>query len=208
MALMPGSPALNAGDPTQLGNPDQRGVVRTGGVNIGAYQASASAFILSAPDTVDPGVPFDMMLTAVDAFGQMAVGYTGTVTFSSSDGDPAVVLPSDYTFTVADAGTVVFPGGATLITEGDQTITATDTSDGTITGTATVTVISGNAPRLVWTLASGPATPGTVPAQPSNRQSARETSEGQPARSEATSVPVPLATAQHAVDAVFEGGIP
>jgi predicted outer membrane repeat protein len=205
MALMPGSPALNAGDPTQLGSPDQRGVVRTGGINIGAYQASASAFILTAPDTVDPGVPFDMTLTAVDAFGQMAVGYTGSVTFSSSDGDPAVVLPPDYTFTLADAGTVVFPGGVTLITEGDQTITATDTSDGTITATATVTVTSGNAPRLVWTVANGPATPGTVPAQPSNRQAAHETSEGQAARSEAASVPVPLAMARHATDAVFEG---
>jgi hypothetical protein len=38
---------------------------------------------------------------------------------------------------------VVFPGGATLITEGDQTITATDTVDGTNTGTATVTVTNG-----------------------------------------------------------------
>jgi hypothetical protein len=43
MALLAGSPALNAGDPSQLGTTDQRGVVRSGGVNIGAYQASASA---------------------------------------------------------------------------------------------------------------------------------------------------------------------
>jgi hypothetical protein len=161
--------------------------------------------LLTAPATVPAGVPFDLTVMAVDPFGQAAVGYTGTVTFSSSDGDPAVVLPSDYTFTVADAGMVGFPGGVTLITEGDQTITATDTSDGTITGTATVTVTSGNAPRLAWTVARGPATPGTVPAQPSNRQSARETSEGQPARSEAASVPVPLAMARHAQDAVFAG---
>jgi hypothetical protein len=201
MALLPGSPALNAGDPAQLGVADQRGVVRSGGINIGAYQASARAFAIAAPDTVTSGLPFDVTVTAVDPFGQVAVGYTGTVTFSSSDGDPAVVLPSDYTFTVADAGMVGFPGRVTLITEGDQTITATDTSDGTITGTATVTVISGNAPRLVWTVASEPATPGTVP---SNGQAAHESSEGQPARSEATSVPVPLATARHAQDAVFE----
>jgi hypothetical protein len=43
MAVLAGSPALNAGDPSQLGVADQRGVVRDGGVNIGAYQASASA---------------------------------------------------------------------------------------------------------------------------------------------------------------------
>jgi hypothetical protein len=205
MALLPGSPALNAGDPAQLGVPDQRGVVRTGGVNIGAYQASATAFLLTAPDSAHAGLPFDVTVTAVDPFGQVALGYTGTVTFSSSDGDPAVVLPSDYTFTADDAGMVVFPGGVTLVTEGDQTITATDTSDGAITGTATVTVISGNAPRLVWTVASGPATPGTVPAQPSNRQAAHETSEGQPGRSEASSAPVPLAMARHAQDVVFDG---
>jgi hypothetical protein len=86
-------------------------------------------------------VPFDLTVTAVDLFGQTAVGYTGTVTFTSSDGDPGVVLPADYTFTSADAGTVTFPGGVTLITEGDQTITATDTASG-ISGTATVTVTS------------------------------------------------------------------
>jgi hypothetical protein len=101
MAQLPGSPALNTGDPDQLGVPDQRGVVRTGGVNIGAYQASASAFVLSAPDTVQSGVPFDVTVTAVDSFGQVAVGYTGTVTFSSSDADPGVVLPADYTFNLA-----------------------------------------------------------------------------------------------------------
>jgi hypothetical protein len=55
MALLPGSPALNAGDPAELGTPDQRGVVRGGGVNVGAYQATASAFVVTALDTVPPG---------------------------------------------------------------------------------------------------------------------------------------------------------
>src|SRR5262249_4908735 len=72
MALLAASPALNAGDPAQLGVADQRGVLRTGGVNIGAYQASATAFVLSAPDTVDPGAPFDLTVAAVDPFGQPA----------------------------------------------------------------------------------------------------------------------------------------
>jgi hypothetical protein len=143
MALLSGSPALNAGDPAQLGVADQRGVIRSGGVNIGAYQASATAFVLSAPDTVDPGTPFDLTLTAVDPFGQPAYGYTGTVTFASTDPDPGVVLPADYTFTPDDQGTHTFSGGVTLVTPGDQTITATDTSDATITGSATVTVTGG-----------------------------------------------------------------
>jgi hypothetical protein len=139
-ALLAGSPALNAGNPAQLGVADQRGVIRSGGVNIGAYQASATAFVLSAPDTVDPGAPFDLTVAAVDPFGQPAYGYTGTVTFSTSDGDPNVVLPADYSFTPDDQGTHTFSGGVTLITPGDQTITATDTSDDTVAGSATVTV--------------------------------------------------------------------
>jgi predicted outer membrane repeat protein len=152
MALLPGSPALNAGDPAELGNPDQRSVVRAGGVNIGAYQASASAFVISAPDTVQSGVPFDAIVTAVDSFGQVAVGYTGTVTFSTSDTDPGVVLPADYTFAAADAGVHTFTdtglGEITLATPGDQTLTVTDTSDDTINGNATITVMGGNA---AWT---------------------------------------------------------
>jgi predicted outer membrane repeat protein len=122
MALEAGSPALNAGDPGQLGVPDQRGVIRAGGVNIGAYQASASALVLSAPDTVQAGVPFDMTVVVVDPFGQPAVGYMGTVTFNTTDPDPGVVLPADYTFTLDDGGTHLFTdtgrGETTLITPG------------------------------------------------------------------------------------------
>ena len=144
MALRPGSPALNAGDPGQLGTADQRGVVRTGGVNIGAYQASATAFVLSAPAKVTAGVPFDLTLTAVDPFGQLAAGYTGTVSFSTTDRDPGVVLPTAYAFTAADAGVHTFTdtglGETTLVTRGYQSITVTDTADGSITGSAMVKV--------------------------------------------------------------------
>ncbi len=142
MALMLGSPALNAGDPAQLGTPDQRGVLRTGGVNIGAFQASASAFVLSAPAKVTAGTPFDVTVTAVDPFGQSAIGYTGTVTFSTSDPDPDIVLPADYTFTLADGGVHTFTdtglGETTLRTRGFQTLTVTDTDS--IMGSATVKV--------------------------------------------------------------------
>jgi hypothetical protein len=150
IALLPGSPALNAGDPTQLGTADQRGVIRTGGVNVGAYQASASAFFITAPDTVEAGVPFDITITAVDPFGQVAVGYTGTVTFSTTDTGKGVVLPADYAFTADDSGYHIFTdtglGETTLITPGDQTITVRDTTDDTIMGSATVTVTGGDAP--------------------------------------------------------------
>jgi hypothetical protein len=139
MALLPGSPALNAGDPDQLGVADQRGVVRSGGVNIGAYQASASAFVVTVPGTVAAGTPFDVTVQAVDVFGQVAFGYTGTVTFSVTDTDPAVVLPLDYTFTAGDQGRHTFSGELTLITPGDQTLTVADLANG-LSKDVTVTV--------------------------------------------------------------------
>jgi hypothetical protein len=162
--LLGGSPALNAGDAAQLGLADQRGVVRTGGVNIGAYQASATTFVVSAPGMVQSGVPFDMTVTAIDPFGQVAVGYTGTVTFGTTDTDPGVVLPADHGFVLDDGGMHTFTdtgrGEITLVTPGDQTLTVMDTADNTITGSAVITVNAGSAPHGL-----GPP-PNTLPPRP------------------------------------------
>jgi hypothetical protein len=146
-ALLAGSPALNAGDPALLGTADQRGVARSGGVNIGAYQASASAFALTAPATVTAGVPLDLTVSAVDVFQQPAVGYTGTAHLSSSDGQ--ATLPADYPFTLADGGSHTFRGAVTLKTAGTQAVTATDTGTGSLTGSATVAVTPAAADRLL-----------------------------------------------------------
>ena len=51
-------------------------------------------------------------MTARDAFGNLATGYTGTVSFASTDAQAD--LPGSYTFTAADAGTHTF--SATLKT--------------------------------------------------------------------------------------------
>jgi adhesin/invasin len=61
------------------------------------------------------------------------------VTFSTSDTDPGILLPANYTFTAADAGVHTFTGGVSLSTPGAQTIMATDMASG-ITRSATVTV--------------------------------------------------------------------
>jgi parallel beta-helix repeat protein len=170
MALRPGSPALNAGDPSELGVPDQRGVTRSGGVNIGAYQASATAFLVGAPDAVTAGVPFDVTVTAVDPFSQVAVGYNGTVTFATTDPDPKVVLPADYMFTPGDAGVHTFTdsglGEVTLVTLGDQTLFVTDTADSTIAGDAIITVDS-TAPAGATPLLGQPAEPARLQASAS-----------------------------------------
>jgi hypothetical protein len=147
--LLPGSPALNAGDLDQLGVADQRGVRRSGGVNIGAYEASATGFALTAPATATAGTPLDATVQAVDPFGQTAVGYTGTVQFSSSDGQ--ATLPSNYPFTLGDGGVHVFSNGVTLKTAGNQTVTATDTATASITGSGTVAVTAAAGDHLLLT---------------------------------------------------------
>jgi hypothetical protein len=100
---------------------------------------AANHFQIDAPSSVVSGTAFDVTVTALDRFGNIDTNYAGTVTFTTSDGDPNVVLPMDYPFAAGDQGVHTFSGGATLITEGDQTITATDVDSG-IAGTATVTV--------------------------------------------------------------------
>jgi hypothetical protein len=60
------------------------------------------------------------------------------VHFTSSD--PAALLPSDYLFTRADAGSHTFTNGFTLMTQGNQTISG-EIHDATgIEGKATVAV--------------------------------------------------------------------
>ena len=124
-------------------------MVRTGGVNIGAYQASASAFVVTAPTAATAGTAFDVTVKAVDSFGQTAVGYRGTVTFTSADPYGAT-LPADYTFAATDHGVHLFPGGATLYTAGTWDVTATDTSTGSITGSASLSVNPAAADHLLF----------------------------------------------------------
>jgi hypothetical protein len=128
LALGAGSPALNTGDPNQLGVADQRGVVRSGGVNIGAYQASASTFLLIAPDAIQAGVPFGLSVTALDPFGQFAYGYIGTIRFDCDD--PAALLPDDHPFQPSEQGRATFM--VTLNTQGPVHLAVTDTADNTV----------------------------------------------------------------------------
>jgi hypothetical protein len=94
--------------------------------------AAASYFIVAGfPSMNHAGNPADFTVTAYDLYGNVATGYLGTVTFTSSD--PAAQLPDDYPFTAGDLGNHTF--SATLNTPGNQSITAADTADGTINGT-------------------------------------------------------------------------
>ena len=115
----------------------------TGSINgtsavIGVNPAAATILSLTGtPASVTAGTPASVTVTAKDAFGNVATGYTGTVHFTSTDG--AATLPANYTFTGGDAGVHAF--SATLQTTGSRTVTATDTVTATITGTsAAITV--------------------------------------------------------------------
>jgi hypothetical protein len=72
-----------------------------------------------------------------------------------------VVLPLDYTFTAADNGVHTLTSGVTLVTQGSQTITATDTSSSSITGSASVTVNPAASVRLLVAGFPSPVNPGT-----------------------------------------------
>ncbi len=53
-------------------------------------------------------MPFDVTVTALDAYGNVVTNYQGTITLTTTDPDPGVVLPASYTFTAADAGVHTF----------------------------------------------------------------------------------------------------
>ena len=107
--------------------------------------APADHFQIHAHARVSPNTPFSVTATALDPYGNIDVNYAGTVRFTTTDLDPNVVLPADYTFTVADGGVHTFLGGFSLVTLGHQLITATDMGSG-ITGSATVKVRRANTP--------------------------------------------------------------
>src|SRR5436190_1752977 len=69
-------------------------------------------------------------VTAYDAFRNETTAYTGTVHFTSSDGQ--AMLPANYGFVAADSGTHTFFPYTTLFRS--QSITATDTATASIIG--------------------------------------------------------------------------
>src|SRR5207253_1108619 len=75
------------------------------------------------------GTDLTMTITALDAYGNPATSYNGTVRFSSTD--PAAVLPG---ITALAGGLGTF--NVNLHTAGDQTVTATDTAQSSLTVTS------------------------------------------------------------------------
>jgi hypothetical protein len=101
------------------------------GTQSGIAVVPAGFIVAGFPSPITAGTAGTFTVTAVDANGITTPDYVGMVHFGSSDSQAQ--LPSDYRFITGDNGTHTF--SATLFTAGSQSITATDTSNGNITGT-------------------------------------------------------------------------
>jgi hypothetical protein len=115
------------------------------GITVAA--AAASKFVVSGfPTPVTAGTSATVTMTAQDPYGNVSKSYTGTVHFTSSDARAS--LPADYTFVSADNG--VHPFSVTLKSAGTQSLTATDKTTATITGTESgISVAAAAASTLV-----------------------------------------------------------
>ncbi len=114
-------------------------VAATGAGSAVAPGAAAGFRVSGFPAADLTGAAQWFTVMAVDAYGNRATGYRGQVHFASTDG--GATLPKDYTFLPGDAGAHTFV--ATLTAVGNQSLTAADTADGSITGTeAGITVFS------------------------------------------------------------------
>lgn len=91
----------------------------------------------TAPSMVTAGSPFTVNVTATIG-GRRDTIINSFISFTSSD--PSAVLPGQYRFTPADAGSHTWTNGFTLMTPGNQTISATIYDARGINGTANIVV--------------------------------------------------------------------
>jgi hypothetical protein len=138
--------------------------VTTSSINACPPPGPATQYVISAtPTTVTAGSTPNVTavtVTALDAGGQVAVGYVGTVTFSSDD--PAAVLPGPYTFVAGDNGTHTFTGAFTLETVGVRHLTVADQAAMLPSASTAVTVTSGAAATFSLTPATMTTTAGNA----------------------------------------------
>ena len=121
--------------------------------------AKSDVLNISYPTTDTAGTPQSFTVTALSPSGGTDTHYTGTIHFTSSD--PQAVLPGNYMFNTTDAGVHTFT--VALKTVGIQSITATDTTTSSITGTeSNITVKPASAYSLTVSGLPNPETAGTA----------------------------------------------
>ena len=142
---------------TDMANASVSGL-QTVTVNPGA----ATHFVVSGPASATAGASFGVTVTAKDSSNNTATGYTGTVHFTKSDSGAGSALPANYTFTAADAGAHAFPNGVTFVTVGSQSLTATDTTTASITGTSASILVTAASATHFAVAAPASATAGSA----------------------------------------------
>ena len=100
----------------------------------------------TAPSTATAGSPFTVTVTVTIGEKRDSI-VNSVITFTSSD--PVAILPGQYQFTPADAGSHTWTKGFILKTPGNQTISATMFDAKGINGTANVAVSPFEEPRLL-----------------------------------------------------------
>jgi hypothetical protein len=101
---------------------------------------AVSHFSVIAPATAGAGDTIDVTVTARDPLGNVGVGYSSTIHFTSTD--VLAGLPADYTFTQADAGVHTFQ--VTVKSSGSRLISVSEIG-GAINGSASLVVSPGQA---------------------------------------------------------------
>lgn len=104
----------------------------------------ATYFSMTAPATATVGTAFNFTVTPLDASNNVTTSYSGTVYFTSTDGQ--ALLPANSALA---NGAATF--SATLKTTGTQTITATDAATASITGTSSSIKVSDPPPPVINT---------------------------------------------------------
>jgi len=102
--------------------------------------AAATLQFTGLPATAVSGTSFPFTVTAYDAYGNQATGYSGSLNLTTSD-------PSAPALSPVTMGGGTGTGSATLATPGNQTITATDSVNSGLTVTSGFIAVS--APYLV-----------------------------------------------------------
>jgi len=91
----------------------------------------------NAPAKTIAGTPFTVTVEVLYQ-GKPDTVINSSIHFTSSD--PAAILPADYYFTPADAGSHTWTNGFTLMTTGNQTISGEIAAATGINGSSAITV--------------------------------------------------------------------
>ena len=109
----------------------------TGSDSVAVTPAGANHIKLTTVASTIAGAAFDLTVTALDVFNNVATGYRGTVHFTSTVAGAA--LPPDYTFQAADDGAKTF--SIALDKAGLQTVTVKDKVKTALVKSASLTVV-------------------------------------------------------------------